>query len=116
MRTLIVGICLASAFSLVGCSKTGKTQKFSEEEMETNPAANFVRGMEVLNKADRKTGQVDYPTALIYFQKSSALGGGPKASFNAGWVAEQVGDMGAAENEYRKAHEADPDYDRPSIH
>jgi len=112
MRTLIVGACLASVLTLSACSKTGKIQKFSEEELETNPAANFVRGMEVLNKTDRKTGQVDYLTALTYFQKSSALGGGPKASFNAGWVAEQVGDSSAAENEYRRAYDADPDYDK----
>ena len=38
MRTLIVGACLASVLTLSACSKTGKIQKFSEEELEPNPA------------------------------------------------------------------------------
>jgi tetratricopeptide (TPR) repeat protein len=112
MNKLLFGTLIAGVLLTTGCGKTGKTQRFSEEELASNPAANFVRGMEVLNKPDRKTGEVDYLSARTFFQTSEALGGGSKASFNAGWTSEKLGDTPTAENHYRKAYDAAPGYEK----
>ena len=112
MHKLLFGTLIAGVLLTTGCGKTGKTQRFSEEELASNPAANFVRGMEVLNKPDRKTGEVDYLSARTFFQTSGALGGGARrpASTQAG-PRRSLGPA-AAENHYRKAYDASPDYEK----
>ncbi|MFT4622080.1 MAG: tetratricopeptide (TPR) repeat protein [Myxococcota bacterium] len=110
MRTLSIALALVGLVGVAGC-KGGKAQKFSEEELANNPAANFVRGVETLRNPDRKTGAVDHLAALGFFEKSAALGGGAKASFNAGWVAENMGDISTAEAHYRTAYDTDSSYD-----
>lgn len=110
MRTLTIAIALLGLVGVAGC-KGGQASSFSEEELAMNPAANFVRGVETLRNADRKTGAVDYTTALSYFEKSAALGGGAKAAFNAGWVAETMGEVGTAETHYRTSYQTDSGYE-----
>lgn len=106
---------ILTTFSLItllaGCPKGGGTTKFKPEDLENNPAANFQSGLDLLQHPDKKTGAVDYATAYDRFNKAANLGAGPKASFNAGWVAEQLGRPADAETHYRKAYETDPNYE-----
>lgn len=110
MRTLTAFVLALSLLS--ACPKGGgKPQTFSEEELSRNPAANFQAGVDILTHPDKRTGAVDYASAYNRFNASANLGGGPKASFNAGWVAEQLGRPADAEGHYRKAWETDPTYE-----
>ncbi len=109
MRILTI-LSLAGIFGLAACSKSGKTDTFSEEQLATNPAANFASGVITLQSPDRKTGAVDYALAYKRFNASANLGGGPRASFNAGWVSEKLGNLEQAEEHYRAAYEADKTY------
>ena len=60
-------------FALVaGCPKKGP--QFDP----TDPRANFVQGVNTLEKPDR-SGRIDYEAAYTYFRDSASLGGGPKA-------------------------------------
>ncbi len=112
MRTTFMMVALAaSLFAGCGGSKGGKIQKFTEADLATNPAANFQAGLQILQNPDRKTGAVDYQQAFQHFNASANLDGGPKAHFNAGWVAEKMGDPAQAEQHYRAAYEADATYD-----
>src|SRR5688500_520020 len=87
---------------LAGCPKGGgKPQTYSEEELSRNPAANFQAGLDIIQRPDKKTGFVDYQAAYDRFNASANLNGGAKASFNAGWVAEQLGRPADAEMHYR---------------
>ena len=68
-----------------------------------NPNMEFVQGIKTLEKVDRKTGKVDYDTALAYFR--SAVNLKPdfaNAAYNAGWTAEQMGEMDQAVGFYKK--------------
>jgi PBP1b-binding outer membrane lipoprotein LpoB len=78
---------LALAVLMAGCPKQGAA-KYRPEDLENNPAANFQSGLDLVQRPDKKTGAVDYVTAYDRFNKAANLGAGPKASFNAGWVAE----------------------------
>lgn len=102
---------LAGMLTLVGCPKGGG-KGYTEADLASNPAANFQRGLSVLQSPDRKTGQVDYQTAYSFFNAAVNLGGGPKAAFNAGWTAEMLGRNDDAEKHYRTAYEADTSYER----
>jgi len=105
-------LMILSLLVAAGCSKGGaKPEAFTEEDLLTNPAANFQKGLSALTP-DRKTGAVDYTTAYNSFVASSNLGGGAKAAFNAGWSAEALGKTEAAESHYRTAYEADPGYEK----
>lgn len=110
-------LALFTLFSLAGCPKQGAVglgggdQKFSSEQLASDPKANFQSGVNFLANPDAKTGLVDYGTALQRFQQAEALGGGAKASYNAGWTAEQMGQLSTAETHYRKAWETDPNYE-----
>jgi tetratricopeptide (TPR) repeat protein len=106
MRTFALVLGLA----LTGCPKGGKP-KVDAEALATNPAANFQQGLYLIQNPDKKTGAVDYGSAYNFFAASENLGGGAKASFNAGWVAETLGRPADAEGHYRKAYEADPTYE-----
>lgn len=74
-----------------------------------DPRANFVQGVNVLEKPDR-SGRIDYEAAYAFFRDSASLGGGPRADFNAGWVAEVLDRPADAERHYGKAYTADPSY------
>jgi tetratricopeptide (TPR) repeat protein len=111
MKNLTVSLAILGLFALAGCPKSGGGGGWSEEDLATNPAANFQKGLSILQNPDRRTGAVDYDTAFKSFNASANLGGGPKASFNAGWTAEKIGRPADAEHHYRVAYEADPTYD-----
>ncbi len=92
---------------LAGCPKKGPS--VDAEVLAVDPRANFAEGARLL-QPDRK-GAVDYAGAYAYFAKAAdELGGGKKAEFNAGWVAERMGDLPKATAHYRDAFEADPTY------
>ena len=76
---------------MLGCPKQGGTPGEGDN---LDPNMEFVQGIKTLEKVDRKTGKVDYDTALAYFR--SAVNLKPdfaNAAANAGWTAEQMGDM-----------------------
>jgi tetratricopeptide (TPR) repeat protein len=111
MKTFTASLALLGLLTLTGCPKGGSGGGWSEEELATNPAANFQKGLSVLQNPDRKTGEVDYATAYQSFNASANLGGGAKAAFNAGWTAEKLGRPAEAEGHYRAAYEADGTYE-----
>ena len=91
---------------LLGCPKN-KTAPGEGEDL--NPQVEFVQGVKTLQKVDKKTGGVDYETALAYFR--SALNLKPdfaNAAYNAAWTAEQMGKSAEAIEFYKKAYEAKP--------
>ncbi len=101
-------ILLSTAF-LLGCPKQGGAPGEGDN---LDPNMAFVQGIKALEKVDRKTGKIDYDTALGYFR--SAVNLKPdfaNAAFNAGWTAEQMGDMNQAVGFYKKAYEAKPTKD-----
>lgn len=108
-KTTSFALLLAATF-VVGCGpKKSASTSMTEEQLAMDPAANFTLGMEAL-QPDRK-GVVDYESAYTFFNKAAEeLNGGPKAHFNAGWVAEQLGDSTNAIGHYKAAFEADPSY------
>lgn len=111
MRTILLTFALLGAMTLTGCPKGGKTKGFSEEELASNPAANFQAGLDILQSPDRRTGAINYQGAYERFNAAQNLNGGAKAAFNAGWTAEMIGRPDLAEQHYRAAYEADPAYE-----
>jgi tetratricopeptide (TPR) repeat protein len=110
MRSIHI-LLLATQLLVSACGGKAKPSAYSDEELLNNPAANFQAGLNALTP-DKKTNAVDYATAYDRFNASANLGGGPKAHFNAGWVAEQLDKPAEAEEHYRKAYEADPTYEQ----
>ncbi len=116
MRNL--GFMLLALATLAGCPKnTGAVGSMTDLKGPVTdvaelakPEVNFQNGMFYL-QPDRKTGAVDYNTAMQSFVAAGNLGGSSKAWFNAGWAAEQAGKKAEAEQYYRKAYETDPKYD-----
>ena len=105
IKHMPLSILLSTAF-LLGCPKQ---QGAPGEGDNLDPNMEFVQGIKTLEKVDRKTGKVDYNTALAYFR--SAVNLKPdfaNAAYNAGWTAEQMGDMTQAVDYYKKAYEAKP--------
>ena len=99
---------LALALGVTACGPKNNAGALSEE-MALDPVANFQSGLMILQTPDRD-GVIDYTTAYDRFMKAEQLGAGAKASFNAGWAAEQLGRTEAATEHYRKAYEADGSY------
>ncbi len=100
-----LSLLLGSVF-LMGCPKKQATPGEGEN---LNPQVEFVQGVKTLQKVDKKTGAVDYATALAYFR--SAVNLKPDfahASFNAAWTAEQMGKTEDSIEFYRKAYQAKP--------
>jgi tetratricopeptide (TPR) repeat protein len=116
MRTSFV-LAFLALVALPGCPKGGGAvglgggDQSQFKNLETSPQENFQSGVTYLMNPDKKTGLVDYNTAYQRFLAAANLGAGPKAHYNAGWTAEQLGQLGDAEMHYRKAWEADPAYD-----
>ena len=100
---------LALTLALSGCGPKN-TAALSEDEA-IDPVANFQSALMILQTPDRD-GAIDYATAYDRFLKAEQLGAGAKASFNAGWVAEQLGRSAVALEHYEKAYQADATYER----
>ncbi len=103
-----LSLLLSTAF-LLGCPKQGNAPGEGDN---LDPNMEFVQGIKTLEKVDRKTGKVDYATALAYFR--SAVNLKPdfaNAAFNAGWTSEQMGNMTEAVSYYQKAYSAKPTKD-----
>ena len=93
---------------LTGCPKNNGGVDL--EALATDPTWNFTEGVKATTP-DRK-GNVDWAAAYEFFRKSAdELNGGPKASFNAGWVAERLEQNDKASMHYKKAFDADPKYE-----
>lgn len=100
-----LSILLSAAF-ILGCPKSGNAPGEGDN---LDPNLEFVQGIKALEKIDRKTGQINYSTAMAYFR--SAVNLKPdfaNAAYNAGWTAEQLGNMDEAVSYYKKAYEAKP--------
>ena len=117
MPTLRASLLLAllGSVTLTGCPKKGPVL---DEEQQIDPTANFQAGIESL-VPDRK-GQVDHAGAYGFFAEAATLAeqaGRPskKAHFNAGWTAEELGNVDAALTHYQAAFDADPTY-QPALY
>lgn len=108
---LALGLALISVVgTLPACGPKGtKLQSFSDEQLATDPVANFQLGVQKLENPD-KNGVVDYEGAYRAFNSAAELGNSPKAHFNAAWCAEVLNQPDKAEKHYGKAFEADPSY------
>ena len=105
----ILGTYLLTSVLLTGCPKSGPAPGEGEN---LNPQIEFVQGIKTLQKVDKKTGEIDYATALAYFQ--SAVNLQPdfaNAAYNAGWTAEQMGDLDKSIDFFQKAYAAKPSRD-----
>ena len=110
LSRLVLGLALVGSATLVtGCEKKPKVEALSEEDM-TKPGPLFRNGVQVLQSPD-KNGAVDYPMAYERFARSAELGNSPKAHFNAGWVAEILGNNDAAMQHYKAAYDGDATYE-----
>jgi tetratricopeptide (TPR) repeat protein len=111
-RLPLVLAMLGAAITVApGCKKGPVVEALSEDEA-NNPTALFQQGVRFLKTPDPKTGEVDYAQAYDHFIRSSEISPNARVSFNAGWTAEQMGNLDGAEKHYRKAFEMDPSYDR----
>jgi tetratricopeptide (TPR) repeat protein len=106
--TSSISLLIVSSLFLGGCPKQQKPTRFSEEQLATDPAANFVLGVESLQQSKQVGSK--YAIAYSYFMKSVNLGAGAPAHFNAGWAAERLGQTEDAIRHYRSAFEMDTNY------
>jgi len=100
-------LLIAASLFLTACPKGGGPTAIDADTLATDPRANFTMGVQTLQTADKRTGEVDYKKALDFFVASVNLNGSTAAAFNAGWTAEILGDLDAAATYYKKAWEAD---------
>lgn len=98
---------IAALIAVVGCSHPPTPTPLGAPDA----APAFAAGLQALEHPDR-SGAVDYDSAYEAFARAVELGGGPHASFNAGWVAQRLGRLDLAERHLRDAAEADPGYER----
>ncbi|MED5370337.1 MAG: tetratricopeptide repeat protein [Myxococcota bacterium] len=114
MLTKRIPLLLGLAFTLglsTGCGDKNDTPAVDETTV-TDPGYFFNRGVTTLKSPDSKTGDVNYQAAYDDFVKAANLDAGNKGvQYNAGWTAEQMGDLSKAETHYRKALELDPTYE-----
>jgi len=108
LRTLTVAALLALSAPLVGC---GPKTPVQEETGAVNPRQAFLDGVALLKSPD-KQGNIDYGGAYAKFKAAAeAKPDFAKAHYNAGWTAEQQGNVSLAETHYRQAVELDKAYD-----
>lgn len=103
-------MALVAGLALFGCKKTTPGGTWDEETMGQDPIANFQNGVFILQSPD-KNGIVDYTTAYTRFNTAAQLGAGAKASYNAAWTAQVLGQPAESETHYRQALQADPTYE-----
>lgn len=107
--TLSISFLLVSSLFLGGCPKQQKPTRFTEEQLASDPAANFLLGVESLQQSSKQTGS-KYASAYPYFINAINLGAGAHAHFNAGWTADKLGQQEDAIRHYRSAFEMDNNY------
>ena len=104
---LLLAFAVGAPALVTGCGPKTDVPEITDET--TDPGQLFDAGVAMLKSPDRD-GQLDYAAAYDAFARSAANGGGPKAEYNAGWVAAKLGQSDKAEQHYRAAIEADPSY------
>lgn len=97
-------VLLAACLLATGCPKKGPKNVTLEESQMQDSAYVFSKGTEA---ATYENWDQAYE---LYSRAADQLNGGPKAEFNAGWVAERLGKADVAEQHYRDAFNADPTY------
>merc|ERR1711907_554484 len=91
---------LLSTTLFIGCGK----KKIEVDPDKPNPRTSFVLGVDVLKNPDKKTGAYDYETALEHFKTATTLDPNYIEAYrNAGWVAEQMGQLDEAAQQYEAA-------------
>ncbi len=98
---------LVGGGTVAGCGAKNATPEI--DETTTDPDVLFDAGVKLLRSPDRD-GKIDYNAAYDAFKRSATNGGGAKAEYNAGWVAQKLGRDSDAETHYRAAVAADPNY------
>lgn len=108
---LILALSLAPVTLTVGCGpKDTGVENVYNEDGSVNPKAAFAAAVGKAKTPDRRTGEVDVAAAYDLFrQAAEADPTMVNAHFNAGWAAEQLGELEKAEQHYRAAYEAQPD-------
>jgi len=110
-RARLVAVALVGSIALAtGCPpKETRLETFTEEQLAIDPVANFRYGVQLLENPSR-SGAIDYEEAYRRFRDAAEMGAGPKAHFNAAWVAEILHRPDDAERHYGKAYAADNSY------
>jgi tetratricopeptide (TPR) repeat protein len=107
---LLVLLALTGAVTAVACGGEKTDIETSAEPAVIDPAKQFKIGVQLLSTPD-KNGDIDYAGAYEAFEMAVAEDPSlSKAQFNAGWAAERLGRTERAEQHYRAAIEADPNY------
>jgi len=111
VRVRLLAFALVGSLALAtGCPpKDTKLESFTEEQLAIDPVANFRYGVQLLENP-RRSGAIDYEEAYRRFRDAAEMGAGPKAHFNAAWVAEILHRPENAEKHYGKAYQADNTY------
>ena len=103
MRYISLFSFLVSTSLFMGCPKK---QEIEVPTDGPNPRYEFVVGVKLLEEPDKKTGMYDYETALNHFVTATQLDPNfVQAYRNAGWVAEQMGNLSSAAGHYQKAYD-----------
>lgn len=108
---LLIALLGAAVTVAPGCKKKPVVEALSED-LALDPTARFNQGVKYLKTPDPKTGEVNLAAAYEEFVQSVQIKPNPKASYNAGWTAQQMGDLEKAEKHFRAAYEGDATYER----
>ena len=85
---------------LMGCPKKNKYGAADD----SNPKYHFVKGVDLLNAPDKKTGAIDYAGALELFNRATTLQDNfSNAHYNAAFALEKMGKTTEAVARYRVA-------------
>ena len=107
---LLLALSLAPMSTLTACGpKDGDVENIYNDDGSVNPKAAFAEAVRKAKTEDRRTGEIDMAGAYDLFrQAAEAMPTMANAHFNAGWAAEQIGEMDKAEQHYRAAYEQQP--------
>ena len=108
MRTIFAILLLSAP---LGCGPKQPAVEVPTMGFYESANKNFSEAVKMLQTPDPKTGAINYDAAYTMLNK--AVEQDPamaKASYNAGWTAERMGQLDAAERHYRKALDTDPNY------
>ena len=96
MRITVSVLFSLLTLGLMGCPK----EQTPAPTDGPNPRYEFVSGVKVLQKPDRKTGEYDYETAYNHFLTATQLDPNfAEAHYNAAWTAEKMDNIDAAIND-----------------